>query len=94
MSRKKVEDSPDAILSSENGSAWSITCALCVRTLPRKSAGRAEALWRAREHLATTHALQRIFVECERPGYQRAVSVALPLIVQHDLTLPADRYAR
>lgn len=92
MAKRKVEDTPDAVLSSANGTAWHVTCTLCPRTLSRTSATRPEALWRAREHLATTHALSRIYVECERPGYQQAVSVALPLVVAHDLTLPADRH--
>lgn len=94
VTKRKVEDTPDAVLSSENGVAWHVTCTLCVRTLGRASHDRPTALWRAREHLATVHALRRIYVEVERPGYQRAVSVALPLVVAHDRTLPSDWHNR
>lgn len=94
MTKRKVEDTPDAVLHSGDGRRWYVFCTKCPRELANASTTRPEALWRARGHLATTHALQRIYVECERPGYQRAVSVALPLVVAHDLTLPADRHAR
>jgi hypothetical protein len=94
MTRKRVNDTPDAVLSSDTGQAWIVFCTLCTRALGGPPLQRADALYRAHEHLEHSHGLLRVFVFTERPGYRRAVDVALPLVVAHDLTLPADRHAR
>jgi len=92
--RKRPVDQPDCVVSSETGAAWTVTCVLCPRTLGGPPLQRVDACWRAREHLKHTHGLDRIYVEVQTVGYRATVNVALPLVVAHDLTLPADRYTR
>lgn len=92
MARKKPPaDQPDAVVSSEDGRRWVVFCRLCVRTRGKDLTRKADARQYATEHLEHSHGLVRVWVTCERPGYRAMVDAALPLVIEHDLTLPTDR---
>lgn len=91
MARKKApDDQPDAVVYSDQGGTWGVLCTLCPRTLTREWSGSGAAREHATEHLRHTHGLDRVWIDQHRPGYRQAVQMALPLIVEHDLTLTSD----
>lgn len=89
--RKEPADTPDVLLTSEDGRSWGVVCRLCVRTVGKSPTSRGGAYERAHEHLEHSHGMQRVRIDRMRPGYAEMVQAALPLVVEHDLTLATDR---
>lgn len=91
MTRAKApDDQPDCMLMTDDGGKWEVFCTHCARTLTRTYASAPFARDRAVEHLVTSHDLRRVWIDQFRPGYRQVVAMALPLIVEHDLTLSSD----
>jgi hypothetical protein len=91
MARKhEPADTPDVLLTSEDGREWAVFCRLCVRTVGPPVVGGCVPYARAHEHLLTSHGLQRVRIDRMQPGYREMVQAALPLVVEHDLTLATD----
>lgn len=95
MARKREpDDTPDVLLSSVDGRAWAAFCRLCVRSIGKGDVAVGDAYMRAYEHLRYSHGLQRVRIDRMTPGYVSMVQTALPLIVEHDLTLATDPLSR
>ena len=83
--RAKASDTADAVIYYGDDRQWHGTCALCPRTLQKGWDFKPGAYLGMVEHLATSHGLNRIWIEVMREGYRAVVQDALPLIVAHDL---------
>lgn len=94
MARRQPDDQPDAVVHSDDGSVWEYLCSVCMHASRVRMPTSRVAYFQALRHLNYSHGINRVWIEIQTVGYREAVNVALPLVVEHDLTLPADRYTR
>lgn len=86
MTQTQGPDQPDAVVyMSEEGDRM-VLCVHCLRARAMPTTDLGYAFDNARQHLWSSHAIRRTWVEHSDSRYREMVNMALPIVLVHNTT--------